>query len=131
VFQLEPTLLFTALPEPELAADEARRMVAVLQSLRRGALRSRARRRTTALRLAAGIVLVAGALLLVPQRRVNRSQASPAARGGGFSHVLPAQQGGNALLALQSPAARVYEVEAPDMAVVMVVDGTLDLGDDR
>lgn len=109
-------------------------MVAVVRSLRRGAQRSTTRRRTALLRIAAALILIAGALVLLPERSVKQDrvvQMSPAARGGGFSHVLPTRQAGNALVALDSPATRVYEMDTPDMAVVMVIDDELDLEGER
>lgn len=130
-FALEPMLVFLQLPEPELSTDEGRRMVSVVRTLRRGSWRTGAGRRTVFLRIAAAFVLFAAAVVLVPERArqvTPASNLSPTAHGAGFSHVLSPQRSGTALLRLDSPTARVYEMQTPDMGVVMVVDDSLDLG---
>jgi len=131
VFRLDPTLLFRDLPEPRPGEDEGDRMVVVVESLlHRRRLRSR-RWMTVARRAAAAAVLVAASLLALPARQGRDaklpSEPSPAAQGGGFSRVLPAESGGTSLQAWQSSSARVYEMGTPEMAFVMVVDDTLKL----
>lgn len=131
VSRLDPTLLFRDLPEPELGQDEGDRMVAVVESLlRRRRLRSR-RWMSTARRAAAAAVLVVVSLFALPARQGRDarlpSEPSPAAQGGGFSRVLPAESGGTSLQTWQSSSARVYEMGTPEMAFVMVVDDSLRL----
>lgn len=131
VFRLDPTLWLRDLPEEQLSDDEGQQMVTVVDSL----LRRRRRRlrgwMTMTKRVAAAAVLVGATLLFVPGRQGGdasvSTEPSPASQGAGFSRVLPAESGGTPLQTWHSNSARVYEMDTPEMAFVMVVDDSLPL----
>jgi hypothetical protein len=131
----DPTLVFQLAPPPvaagaEEAAEVARMRAAVAAMRRTAPLRRAARSRVGGWRAAAAGLLVAVALAQAP-RPLERA-AAPAVTGGvataGLELQLPPE------LRLQPivedtdrPEARVYQLSGQGMAVVMIVDETLDV----
>lgn len=151
--EADPLLALRDLPEPTLEADEGRRMVAATRALRRRqAATVRWRRRAAA---AVAVVTVAAALA-VGSGVLERGDETTRAARGTSEEVTPADGAGDlasttdtatgaprsaaretapasttsmpSVLDLEQPTARVYEVTDADLAVVVVVDGELDLG---
>lgn len=152
--EADPLLALRDLPEPALEADEGRHMVAATRALRRRqAATVRWRRRAAA---AVAVVTVAAALAVGSGVLERGGETTRTARGAS-ENVTPAEDAGDlasttdtttgarrraaretasastssmpSVLDLDQPTARVYEVTDADLAVVVVVDGELDLGD--
>lgn len=151
--EADPLLALRDLPEPALEADEGRRMVAATRALRRRqAATVRWRRRAAA---AVAAVTVAAALAVGSGVLERGDETTRAARGTSEEVTLAEDAGDLAsttdtatgarrgaaretdpasttsmpsVLALEQPTARVYEVTDAELAVVVVVDGELDLG---
>ncbi|MGH9382378.1 MAG: hypothetical protein ACRD2Z_17480 [Thermoanaerobaculia bacterium] len=125
--------LLRCLPEPTLEPDEGRRMVAAVRALRRRQSIARQWGRRAA--AAAAVVAVGAALavgsVLLDWRGAGTSESGPENAGrrtaGAATEVARAPQ--PSLLDLEQSTARVYEVSDAELAVVVVVDQDLDLGD--
>lgn len=154
--EAEPLLALRRLAEPVLEPDEGRRMVAATQALRRRQTAAARWRRRAA---AAVAVVTVGAALAVGSGILERSEgarsvershgpavsgvAAPVENTGDPAAVTEMTAGAGiaprpaasssaptpSLFDLERPTARVYEVTDADLAVVVVVDQELDLGD--
>lgn len=152
--QADPLLALRDLPEPALEGDEGRRMVAATRALRRRqAATVRWRRRAAA---AVAVVTVVAALA-VGSGILERGDETTRVARGTSEEVTPAEGAGDlasttdtatgarrsaaretapasttsmpSVLDLEQSTARVYEVTDADLAVVVVIDDELDLGD--
>ncbi len=137
-FALDPTLVFSRLAVPRLATDEVQRMRQAVEALRRAEpLRHRRHRRRPSARalrrgaLAAGLLIAAlgqHPLAFVPPSAPlvapSPSVATPVA-------IRPAESAGSGLASivdqLDRPQARIYEMGAEGLSVIMIVDESLDV----
>jgi hypothetical protein len=129
----DPTLLFLQLPAPRVeAGDVAAMQEAVAALVRAGRVDPRKARRLRAARpagrwrsVAAAAVLALAALVVEP---VRRPDAAPADELAAFdADWLPALAVPAVLEEIESPEARVYQIPAEGLSVVMVVDASLDV----
>jgi hypothetical protein len=141
---IDPTLLFRDLPQPSTeATSDVEAMRQAVSSLRRARAlgvsspevrdrRAVASRRAKLMRIAAAAVLVLALGSQVPIGRRSVDAVAPAPPPA-VAEVLPVelQGGGGDSLGVSGdvgrPSARVYQIAYRDMAVVMVVDKSLDL----
>ncbi len=135
---LDSTLAFRALPAPEPRAGDIERMrEAVRAVLRSGDAARRGRRSSVLRRGATAAALALAALALEPARAPRDAPAPRAEAVVARGTVLPARKAVPTTLAmpevvplvegLDRPGARVYELRQGGLAVVMVVDESLDL----
>jgi hypothetical protein len=132
---LEPTLLFAGLPAPRVeAAEIAAMQEAVAALVRAGRIDSRAaqhggRRSGRWARrgrgIAAAAVLALCALAVDPVRRPDPQVAGEMASLA--AEEFPALAIPAVLEEIESPEARVYQIPAEGLSVVMVVDASLDV----
>ena len=119
----DPLLVFRRLPQPRVGADEVAALeTEVLALVRAGRRAGRQPRRAGWWRGAAAAALLAGALLLEPGSGALR--ATPGAAVATLAADLPALP---LLDGLETSSARIYELGGDGLAVVMVVDASLDV----
>lgn len=133
----EPLLLFARLPERRVSADEIGDMQAAVSALvRAGRVAQGGSRRAPAARRLSGrlsATRAAAALLvcsLVAFSGAPRTRPSVGAMlaagdfGAAPGEILPV---GSVVEEIDRPGARIYELPQADMAVVMIVDASLDV----
>lgn len=135
-FALEPTLVFTRLAEPRLATDEVERMRRAVEALRRAEpLRDRRHRHRPSAKALRRGALAAGLLIAAlgqhPLAVVPPSAPLVAARAATPVGMRPAELPASGLASivdqLDRPQARIYEMGAEGLSVIMIVDESLDV----
>jgi len=122
-FALDPLLVFRRLPRPEPRAGEVEALeVEVLALVRAGRRAERLPRRTAWWRGAAAAALAAAALALEPG--TGGLRPAPGRAVATLAADLPALP---LLDGLEGSSARIYELGGDGLAVVMVVDESLDV----